>query len=90
MSGTKWALKLGSKVHDTLGGLRFFEDLCQQPIGWMAKVPMDSHESLEGTLLCRAFVVLGNVTHDFGDGGHDWKVIVVSAFGTSHPRSSCG
>ena len=90
MSGTKWTFKLGSKVHDTCGSLRFLENLCQQPIRWVSQVPMDSHASLEGTLLCRAFVVLGNVTHDFGDGGHDWKVIVVRAFGTSHPRSSCG
>ena len=70
MSGTKWALKLRGKVHNACGRLRFLEDLCQQPIGWMAQVPMDSHASLEGTLLCVTLVVLGDVPHDFGDGWH--------------------
>ena len=94
VSGTKWALKLRGKVHNACGSLRFFEDLCQQPIGWMAQVPMDSHESLEGTLLCVTLVVLGDVPHDFGDGWHDRGLmrredIFSRALGTSFPRSCC-
>ena len=95
MSGTTWTFKLGSKVHDTCGRPGFFENMCQQPVWWMAQVPMDSHESLEGTLLGVTFVVFGNVPHDFGDGWHDRGLVLrddvlSGALCAAFPRSCCG